>query len=98
VSHWGYPLKDGIEAKESAKPDARLVEKLGLYFIRVVLDETPPAQPEAPGPMLRIVTPSGQAAFVPAETLAPLGIDQLCYVKREGTWKIMGYVGEGGPQ
>lgn len=89
---WGYPLKDGIEAKESAKPDAKVVEKLGLNFIRVVIEDTPA---ETAVPMLRIVTPSGKTAFIPAESLAPLGIDQLCYVKRDGNWKIMGYVGEG---
>lgn len=89
---WGYPLKDGIEAKESAKPDAKVVEKLGLNFIRVIVEDAPAETAE---PMLRIVTPSGKTAFVPAETLAPLGIDQLCYVKREGAWKIMGYVGDG---
>jgi hypothetical protein len=99
-TQWGYPLKDGIEAKDSAKPDAKLIEKLGLYFVRVLLDDTPPAlpgQPESAEPILKIVTPAGKPAFILAETLAPLGIDQLCYVKREGAWRIVGYVGEGGP-
>jgi hypothetical protein len=101
ASQWGYPLKDGIEARDSAKPDGKLVEKLGLFFVRVLMDETPPAQPDQPEsaePILKVVTPSGKAAFILAETLAPLGIDQLCYVKRDGGWKIMGYVGEGAAQ
>jgi hypothetical protein len=92
---WGYPLKDGIEAREGAKPDSKLVEKLGMHFVRVVFDDAPPESAE---PVLRIVTPSGKLAFIPAETLSPLGIDQLCYVKQDGAWKIAGYVGEGGPQ
>jgi hypothetical protein len=92
---WGYPMQDGIEARESAKPDSKLVEKLGMHFVRVMFDDVPPDSAE---PMLRIVTPSGQLAFIPAETLSPLGIDQLCYIKQDGAWKIMGYVGEGAPQ
>jgi hypothetical protein len=92
---WGYPLKDGIEAREGAKPDSKLVEKLGMHFVRVVFDDAPPDSGE---PLLRIVTPSGKLAFIPAETLSPLGIDQLCYSKEGGAWKIAGYVGEGGPQ
>ena len=92
---WGFPLKDGLEARESEKPDSRVVEKLGMHFIRVVIDQTQPNSNEA---ALRIVTPSGKFAFVPAEALSPLGIDQLCYVKQDGGWKIMGYVGDGGPQ
>jgi len=92
---WGYPLHDGIEARETVKPDSPVVEKLGMHFIRVVFDEAPPESEE---PMLRIVTPSGKLAFIPAEGLSPLGIDQLCYVKENGAWKIAGYVGEGGPQ
>jgi hypothetical protein len=89
---WGYPLRDGIEARETAKADSPVVEKLGLHFIRVVFDDAPPDSEE---PLLRIVTPSGKLAFIPAETLSPLGIDQLCYVKQDGAWKITGYVGEG---
>jgi hypothetical protein len=92
---WGYPLKDGIEAREGSKLDSKLVEKLGMHFVRVVFDDAPPDSAE---PVLRIVTPSGKLAFVPAETLSPLGIDQLCYVKQDGAWKIAGYVGEGAQQ
>jgi hypothetical protein len=92
---WGYPLHDGIEAREAAKPGSPVVEKLGMHFVRVVIDEPPP---EAEEPVLRIVTPSGKLAFIPADGLSPLGIDQLCYVKENGAWKITGYVGEGAPQ
>jgi hypothetical protein len=92
---WGYPLKDGIEAHTTSKPDSPVVEKLGLHFIRVMLDAAPP---EAAEPVLRIVTPSGTLAFIPAEELSPIGIDQLCYVKLDGAWKIVGYVGEGAAQ
>ena len=92
---WGYPTRDGLEAREAAKPDSKLVEKLGMHLVRVVFDDVPP---DSAGPMLRIVTPSGKLAFIPAEALSPLGIDQLCYIKQDGAWKIVGYVGEGAPQ
>ena len=92
---WGYPTRDGIEARETAKPDSKLVEKLGMHLIRVVFDDV---APDPSDPMLRIVTPSGNLAFIPAEVLSPLGIDQLCYIKQDSTWKIVGYVGEGAPQ
>lgn len=92
---WGYPLKDGIEAREGVKPDSKVVEKLGMHFIRVVFDDAPP---DAPEPMLRIVTPSGKLAVIPADTLAPLGIDQVCYVKQSDGWRIMGFIGEGETQ
>jgi hypothetical protein len=92
---WGYPLLDGIEAREGAKPDSKLVETLGMHFVRVVFDDAPP---DSADPLLRVVTPSGKLAFVPAETLSPLGIDQLCYAKQDGAWKIAGYVGEGAQQ
>ncbi len=92
---WGYPTRDGIEARETAKPDSKLVEKLGMHLIRVVFDDVAPDSAE---PMLRIVTSSGQLAFIPADALSPLGIDQLCYIKQNGGWKIIGYVGEGAPQ
>jgi hypothetical protein len=90
---WGYPLRDGIEAHQTPEPNSPLVEKLGMHFVRVVFDDE--QQPDSADPMLRIVTPSGKLGYIPADGLSPLGIDQLCYVKIDGAWKIMGYVGEG---
>jgi hypothetical protein len=43
--------------------------------------------------MVRIVTPSGKTGFVAAEAIAPLGNDQICYVKDAAGWKIAGYIG-----
>lgn len=92
---WGFPLMDGIEARETAAANAKVVEKLGLHFVRVMPEDKPPDEKE---PKLRIVTPAGKVAYIPVEALSPLGIDQLCFVKEAGGWKIAGYVGEGGPQ
>lgn len=90
-SEWGYPLTAGVEVRGSAQANAPVTEKLGIYFIRVMPDETPPAQNAAP--MVRIVTPSGKVGFVSADVVAPLGNDQICYLKDAGGWKISGYIG-----
>lgn len=89
---WGFPLKDGVEAHETAKPDSKVVEKLGMHFVRVMPDLR-----AAESDLLRIVTPAGKVAYIRGEELSPLGIDQLCYLKEGNAWKIAGYVGEGAP-
>jgi hypothetical protein len=90
-SEWGYPLADGVEVRGAAKADAPVTEKLGLHFVRVMPDETPPAQ-GAPA-MVRVVTPSGKVGYVAVEAIAPLGNDQICYVKSGLDWKIAGFIG-----
>ena len=85
---WAYPTQAGLEVHSGAQPNSPVVEKLGLHFVRVMQDQN--AQP---GPMLKVVTPSGKTGFVPAEALTPLGNDQLCYSKEAGGWKISGFVG-----
>lgn len=91
---WGYPLRDGVEVRDSAAANAKPVEKLGQYFVRVLPDETSSnsARPLA----LRIVLPSGKTGYIPEDALLPLGVDQLCFIKQAGAWKIAGYIGEGG--
>jgi hypothetical protein len=90
-SEWGYPLTNGVEVRGSAQPNAPVTEKLGMHFVRVMPDESAPA-PNAP-PVVKVVTPSGKTGFVAAEAVAPLGNDQLCYVKDGTGWKIAGFVG-----
>jgi hypothetical protein len=90
-SEWGYPLADGVEVRGTAKADAPVVEKLGLNFVRVMPDDTPP--PPGAAPMVRIVTPSGKVGYVTVEAIAPLGNDQICYVKNGADWKIAGFIG-----
>ena len=41
---------------------------------------------------------SGKIGFVSIDSIAPIGNDQVCYVKDGGVWKIGGYVGGGEPQ
>jgi hypothetical protein len=87
---WVYPAQDGIEVRSGAQPNAPVIEKLGMHFIRVLQEQT--AQP---GPTVRVLTPSGKTGFVPMEALNPLGNDQLCYSKDGTGWKISGFVGGG---
>lgn len=89
---WGFPLADGVEVRGSPQPKAPVTEKLGLHFVRVMPDQAPPtAQNQAP--MLKIVTPSGKIGYVSGEAIAPLGNDQLCYIKEGADWKIAGFIG-----
>jgi len=91
-AEWGYPVQPGVEVRAAAQPNAPVIEKLGMHFIRVMEDdgaEPPPNQM----PMLKVVAPSGKVGFVPADTVSPLGNDQLCYVKDATGWRIAGFVG-----
>ena len=92
IDDWGYPMQPGLEVRESAQPTAPVIEKLGMHFVRVMLEDGPPG----PGiPALRIVTPSGKVGFVPMDAISPLGGDQICYSKdASGAWKIAGFIGD----
>jgi hypothetical protein len=88
---WGFPVADGVEVRGEPKANAPVSEKLGLHFVRVMPDEVPAAQNQAP--MLKIITPSGKVGYVAGESVAPLGNDQLCYIKDASGWKITGFIG-----
>jgi hypothetical protein len=92
IAEWGYPVSDGVEVRDRPEAKAPVTQKLGLYFIRVAPDAT--AEPTA-GSYLRIVTPAGTYGYVALDDIAPLGNDQLCYIKDGGDWKIAGYIGVG---
>ena len=90
-AEWGYPTKDGLEAR--AQPDAKsaVVEKLGLHLVRAYPDDSPASAVNTD--MIRIVTPSGKLGFIPTDALLPLASDQVCYVKEGSAWKIAGIIG-----
>lgn len=89
---WGYPAKSGVEVRNTAKPDAPVVDKLGLTLVRVLPDSAPPDDPKQPA-FLHIATPSGKAGYVPLEAISSLAGDQMCYTKDASGWKIAGYFG-----
>ena len=92
IPDWNYPVADGIEVRAAARAEAPVIETLGLHFVRVM----PMTQGAAN--YLRIVTPSGKVGYVASDSLAPVGNDQICYVKDAAGWKIAGYIGGGDPQ
>ena len=91
---WGYPLRDGVEARETPNATAPVIEKLGMHFVRV-LDDNSQSTANTAGGWLRIVAPSGKVGFVPADALASPASNQLCYTKEGNAWKIAGLVGGG---
>ena len=88
---WAFPLKTGLDVRSAPQPNAPVIGKLGMYLIRIMVEE-PPAGSEAPeSPFIRIVTPAGSIGFVEENSLSSLDFDQLCYVKDATGWKIAGY-------
>ena len=90
---WGFPTTDGAEVRSAAKPDAPVIDKLGLTLVRVLPDNGPPPEGSNQQQFLHIATPSGKAGFIPFETMSSLGGDQMCYTKDASGWKIAGYFG-----
>jgi hypothetical protein len=87
---WGYPVSADVEIRATPQPNAPVIEKLGSVFVRIATENNSNAPT-----FLRVVTPSGKTGFVSADSVAPIGNDQLCYVKEAGDWKIGGYIGAG---
>ena len=71
---WAYTVRDGIEVRGAAQPNAPVVEKLGLTLVRVLPDSAPSNDPGQPS-FLHVATPSGKAGFVPTESVAGIGGD-----------------------
>ena len=93
ASEWGYPVSANIEVHAGPQANAPVIDTLGLAFVRVMPEATPTS-----AAYVRIVTPSGRAGYVSVDAIAPIGNDQLCYVKDGDAWKIGGYIGGGEPQ
>ena len=86
---WGYPASDGVEVRAAAQQNAQVIEKLGMYFVRVL----PENAPQGATPFLHLALPDGKTGFVEVDAVAPLASDQICYTKDGGAWKITGYIG-----
>jgi len=94
ASDWGFPSKAGIEVRATAQPNAPVIDRLGLYLVRVIEDQPTGAAAQQAPTSLRVVTPSGKTGFVAPDAISPLGNDQMCYRNDAGAWKIAGYAGE----
>jgi len=93
LGDWGYPVSGNVEVHAAPQANAPVTEKLGAVFVRIM----PENGPSAPT-FLRVVTPAGKIGFVSADSVAPIGNDQICYVKDAGGWKIGGFIGGGDSQ
>ena len=93
VGDWGYPVSADVEVRAAPQANAPVIEKLGSVFVRVATENVSNAPT-----FLRIVTPAGKTGFVSVDSVAPIGNDQLCYVKEGGDWRIGGYIGAGDVQ
>jgi len=87
---WAYPVSADVEVRAVPQANGPVIEKPGSVFVRIATENT-----SNPPTFLRVVTPSGKTGFVSVDSVAPIGNDQLCYVKEAGDWKIGGYVGAG---
>ena len=93
MTEWGYPVSAAIEVHAAPQATAPVIDKLGLFLVRMM-----PETASNPPSYLRIATPGGRIGYVSVDSVAPIGNDQICYVKDNGAWKIGGYVGGGEPQ
>jgi hypothetical protein len=93
TSEWGYPVSASIAVHAAPQTAAPVIDKLGLAFVRVS-----PGNAPSSANFVRVITPAGKAGYVSADAIAPIGNDQICYVKDASAWKIGGYVGGGEPQ
>ena len=88
---WGFPVKPAVEVRAAGELTAPVVEKLGLYFVRVLPDSAPPAA-GAPA-FIHVALPDGKTGFIPTDSIVPLASDQICFAKDGDAWKIAGYIG-----
>jgi hypothetical protein len=93
---WGYPVENGVEVRAEAKPDAPVIDKLGLYLVRVLPDSAPPVATGAPS-FLHLALPSGKSGYVLATAISPPATDHMCYTKDASGLRIAGYIGGNQP-
>ena len=56
IGDWGFTAQDNIEVQATAQPNAPVIDKLGMIFVRVMPDTAPNASQE----FIRIVDPGRQ--------------------------------------
>jgi hypothetical protein len=95
-SEWGYPVENGVEVRADAKQNAPVIDKLGLYLVRVLPDSAPPDATGAPS-FFHVALPNGKSGYVPMAAIASPQTDHMCYAKDASGWKIAGYIGGNQP-
>jgi len=90
LGEWGYALADGVAVLAAPRAAAPTIDTLNRVLVRVLLEDKPVS-----AAYLRVITPAGKVGYADIDAIAPLGEDQLCYVKEGGAWKIGGYIGDG---
>ena len=93
LGDWGYPVSANVEVRAAPQASAPVIEKLAVAFVRVM----PEGGANVPT-FLRVVTPAGNIGFVSVDLIAPVGNDQICYIKDGSAWRIGGYIGGGDSQ
>src|SRR5437660_9593239 len=91
AADWAFPIRDGIEVRAAARQDAAVFDRLGLYLVRVLPDDSPANALLAT--FAKVLTAAGTVGYVSIDTVLPIGGEQLCYLKDGGAWKIAGFLG-----
>lgn len=93
---WAYTRAPDILVRASPRADASVVEKLGLYFVRLLGFEGPDSDTPGRTQWAKVATPSGKTGYVAPNSLLSITTERLCYAKNAlGDWRIIGYVGGG---
>jgi hypothetical protein len=90
---WIYPRATGAVMRAAPQPEAAVIERLGLHFVRLLGYEGETQPDSERNAWARVAAPSGKTGFVAPGTLFSLRSDRLCYLKDvTGRWRIAGYV------
>jgi hypothetical protein len=93
---WAYTRAPGIPVRAAPRPNAAVVETLGVHFVRLLGFEGPDSDRPGVTQWAKVATPTGKTGFVAPNTLLSPTAERLCYARDTiGDWRIIGYVGGG---
>jgi hypothetical protein len=93
---WAYARASDIPVRATPRTSAAAVEKLGLYFVRIIGFEGRDSDTPARTQWAKVATPSGKTGYVAPNSLLSITTERLCYAKSSlGDWRIVGFVGGG---
>jgi hypothetical protein len=91
ATDWVYPVRDGVEVRSGPQSTAAVVEKLGLYLVRAIDDDSPANA--VTQEFVKVMTPSGKSGYVSVDAVKAVVGPQMCYLKDASGWKIAGFLG-----